>query len=243
MVAALFCSYSTFAHGAGAVEARKRKAALQGGIPPEVQQKIQQQLQEQLQSQGMRQDIRQHVRQKIGSQPNVGQPHMTLDLEPVDQPAAPAAQPQASPQPVPRVLRSSGPQTGYPQIAQNDTGFDPNEGGEIGFDDLIRRLRVSSEIWQQIADQDVKVLIVAKYIELYRQSRIVITRPSAYYAARIDQLAQENPTLLNNAFDKVLLIAAVMDYDFNNGTNKDSLASQILGPQLYQQNKQRLGIK
>ncbi|HOW36546.1 MAG TPA: hypothetical protein PL155_09060 [Candidatus Omnitrophota bacterium] len=235
---------TTLVHGAGAVAARKKRAAMQGGIPPEVQQQIQQQLQQQLQDQGVRQQLEQQVRQKVGSQPNQGQPHMTLNLKSIDQPAAPqATQPQAAPQPVPQVLTSSGPQAGYPQIAQNNFAFDPSQGGEIEFDDLMTLLRVSSEIWEQVVDQEVKVMIVAKYVELYRQNRIVITKPSAYYVMRIDQLAQENPTLLNNPFDKVLLIAAVMDYDFNNGTNKDSLAYQVLGPQLYQQNKQRLGMK
>ena len=39
----------------------------------------------------------------------------------------------------------------------------------------------------------------------------------------------------------VLMFVAVMEYDFDNGVNKDLLAQKILGLQVYETNRKRFG--
>jgi len=57
----------------------------------------------------------------------------------------------------------------------------------------------------------------------------------------IDKMSQDNPELLNNPLKDILKIAAIIEYDFNNGTNKDLMAKKVLGEAAYKKNKNRLG--
>lgn len=102
-------------------------------------------------------------------------------------------------------------------------------------------LRNSSEIWTQINDNRIKMLIIGRYIDLYRQEGVLIRKPALYYAQLIDSMARENPAMLRQPFDRVLQMAAIVEYDFNNGQNKDALALQILGSrEAVVKNRQRL---
>jgi hypothetical protein len=40
--------------------------------------------------------------------------------------------------------------------------------------------------------------------------------------------------------DRVMMILSVMDYDFDNGKDKDALAKELLGEQIYVANLERL---
>ncbi len=111
---------------------------------------------------------------------------------------------------------------------------------EITLGKLIEMLETSSEIWEQIMDKEIKVAVVTHFIKQYRQQHINIARPPAYYAARIDSMIMGNPGMLTNSFDKVLQIVSIMDYDFDNGQDRDALARQALGPTGYEQNRRRL---
>ncbi|MDE2028915.1 MAG: hypothetical protein KGJ11_10295, partial [Candidatus Omnitrophica bacterium] len=55
----------------------------------------------------------------------------------------------------------------------------------------------------------------------------------------IDELARQNPQMLERPFGELIQILAIMDYDFDNGMDKDALAKAVLGPQGYEQNKKR----
>ncbi len=112
--------------------------------------------------------------------------------------------------------------------------------GVLDFQELWERLAVSSDIWMHLVDREIKALIVETYIDWYRDQGIVIRKPQIDYMLLLDSIALQNPSLFDAPFQNVLMVAAVMEYDFDNGMNKDQLAFKILGPQLYEMNKNRL---
>lgn len=112
--------------------------------------------------------------------------------------------------------------------------------GVLDFQELWERLAVSSEIWMHLVDREIKALIVETYIDWYREQGVMIRKPQIDYMLLLDSIALQNPSLFDAPFQNVLMVAAVMEYDFDNGMNKDQLALKILGPQLYEMNKKRL---
>ena len=92
-------------------------------------------------------------------------------------------------------------------------------------------------------DDAAKEVTIKKFIEDYALQRIYI-RYSAYsYIEILDRMFKENADLLNRPFKDVLMIAAILEYDFDNGQDKDALALTILGNQnAVDANKYRLGL-
>ncbi len=128
--------------------------------------------------------------------------------------------------------------------AHNEVQTQPRElfGGE----DLVRvvnSLKVSSVKWKELSKRQLKEMVVYYFISEYKDSGVVINKPASYYVDLIDQMAAQNPQLLDGAFDLVLKVVAVIEYDFNNGQDKDLMARRILGEEGFLKNKERLGIK
>ena len=107
---------------------------------------------------------------------------------------------------------------------------------------LLAILDQSSEMWLKIDDVNYKILVVSKYIDSYRQQKIIIRKPPDYYAQFITSMGQGNPALLSRPFADVLKFAAIMEYDFENGQDKDHLAQMVLGRDMYLVNRKRLGL-
>jgi len=108
---------------------------------------------------------------------------------------------------------------------------------------LFLKLDESSEAWMQIRDLRVKMLIVSRYIELFGQEGARIKKPALYYAQLIDNMVRQDTGMLANNFKDVLRAVAIMEYDFDNGTNRDALARSLLTGQAYIANKRRLGLQ
>jgi len=106
---------------------------------------------------------------------------------------------------------------------------------------IWRSMETTSEVWTLMMDTNPKVATVDKYIEWYKQRGIVIQNPPIYYVQMIDTMAQNNPSMLQNPFGEVLKKLAIIEYDFNNGRDKDLMAREILGEEAFQRNKERLG--
>jgi len=113
---------------------------------------------------------------------------------------------------------------------------------EINGDQLSEILSENSLVWLQIIDQPVKERVVRQYIDWYRKRNIRIQRTPRKYATLIDEVSQNNITLLQQPFERVLKIIAIMEYDFNNGQDKDALARQLFDTQGYYDNKKRIGL-
>ncbi len=96
-----------------------------------------------------------------------------------------------------------------------------------------------STVWALLIDDQAKLLTVSEYIERFRQEGAKINAPPAHYVQLIDQIAQENPQMLQRPFGELLQILAIVDYDFDNGMDKDLLARKVLGDAGFEANKKR----
>jgi len=111
-------------------------------------------------------------------------------------------------------------------------------------DEVVAAMDASAINWELLIDEEAKAAVVWKYIQRYRQQGVNINKPADYYAQIIDSMSAQSPQMLAHPFDQVLRTAAIIEYDFDNGYNKDMMAEKILGSkQAMLANKQRLGIR
>lgn len=111
---------------------------------------------------------------------------------------------------------------------------------EVDLSQMVEALQSSSRTWDFIISQQDKQIVIQAFIDRYSQQGVTIQKPAGYYANFIDEMAKNSPEMLAMPFDRVLQVVAVMEYDFDNGQNKDALAQRILGQSFYEKNKQRL---
>lgn len=111
---------------------------------------------------------------------------------------------------------------------------------EVGLDQITEALRSSAKPWELIISRSDKAVIVEHFIADYAKQGVTIRKPAAHYVSFIDQMSKNNPEMLESPFERILEIVAVMEYDFDNGQNKDQLAQKILGQQVYEKNRERL---
>ncbi len=113
----------------------------------------------------------------------------------------------------------------------------------VPVEDFWKKLDSSSQLWGQVVKPTDKNKIVTHYINFYRSQGISITREPSRYSALIDAMSESNPGMLSNPFPDVLRIVAIMEYDFNNGQDRDLMARQVLGEKAYIANKTRLNSR
>ena len=111
----------------------------------------------------------------------------------------------------------------------------------VRLQDIWNALEFSSKVWTLMMDMEPKVATVDRYIQWYAMKGIRIENPPVFYARMIDEMAQKWPEILDLPFDQLLKVMAVMEYDFDNGRDKDLMARELLGEKLFLQNKQRMG--
>ena len=132
---------------------------------------------------------------------------------------------------------------GVPQIPDSDLMNTAKlEDGREDFARLLLSFKESSRMWPNIAEAKVRELIIIYFIDEYRNQGVTIKKSPTSYVAMIDGMARESPEMLNLAMLQVLRVAAIIEYDFDNGTDKDALAKGVLGPDGVSNNKKRLGI-
>lgn len=107
--------------------------------------------------------------------------------------------------------------------------------------DVWAKLDINSKAWALMIDDQAKTMTVSEYIERYRKQGVKIQKQPIYYAKMIDDMTTQNASMLDKPLMELLEILAVMDYDFDIGKDKDSLARKILGPQAYEANRKRMG--
>lgn len=113
----------------------------------------------------------------------------------------------------------------------------------VAIEDIWEEFKTSSRAWALIMETKAKMLTISKFIDQYHQQGITIGKSPLYYARVIDTMASENPTMLDQPFEKLLQAVAIIDYDFDNGIDKDTLAMKLLGEKAFLANKQRLGME
>lgn len=118
--------------------------------------------------------------------------------------------------------------------------FEPHVEEVVDMATIWKDFEITSEAWPLIVDLDSKEVIVAKFIEDFRADGIVLRKTPRHYVQMIDSMSFENPEMLKNSFDRVLQTVAIIEYDFGNGIDPDTLARRVLGEQGYKANRQRL---
>ncbi|HTY45421.1 MAG TPA: hypothetical protein VMD52_05485 [Patescibacteria group bacterium] len=125
-----------------------------------------------------------------------------------------------------------------PQQAIPPAGEDAN----VDLIRIINGMKTSSKGWLQIADPKKREMVVYYFITEDKDKGIKINKPALHYRGMIDGMAAQTPDMLNLPFEQVLQIVAILEYDFDNGQDKDAMARKILGEEEYQKNKKRLGL-
>lgn len=130
---------------------------------------------------------------------------------------------------------------------QRDTQAESSEGQEesgpaavVSIEELWQALDRDSNAWSKIMDADIKRLTVAEYMDRFRKLGIRISKSPGEYVGIIDAMSGQNSGLLNAPFLNVLSYAAIVEYDFDNGQDKDELARRALGEANFQANKKRV---
>lgn len=114
---------------------------------------------------------------------------------------------------------------------------------EASFAEVLATFEESSQTWTLIIDPQPKLGVVEYYVHQFQEQGITIQQPAGHYVELIDGAAQASPEMLDQPMANVLRVLAILEYDFDNGQNKDALALKILGTQqAVAENKKRLGL-
>ncbi len=131
------------------------------------------------------------------------------------------------------------------QLAGMENPISTVKAGDVKQIALIQEVWLSldkkSTAWSLLIDNYAKYMTVEEYKNRFRRDNVKINKPPAYYARMIDELSHQNPTMLEQPFSNLMQILSIMEYDFDNGIDKDALAQKVLGPEMYEANKKRLG--
>lgn len=109
----------------------------------------------------------------------------------------------------------------------------------VDISEVWKRLDNKSTAWSLLIDDQAKLLTVSEYLDRFHKEGVKISAPPLHYVQMIDQIVKENPQMLQRPFGELLQIAAIVDYDFDNGMNKDDLARKVLGEAGFEENKKR----
>jgi len=142
-----------------------------------------------------------------------------------------------------RIRQQSAPQIVWPAV-ENQLEADQEEASEIlTLEDVWDELQFTSEIWADMIDFEPKVTTVEKFIEDFKMEGATIRKPAIYYVKVIDQMIEGSPAMLKRPFKDVVRFVAIVEYDYDNGNDRDTMARKLLGEESYQNNRRRLGIK
>ena len=98
---------------------------------------------------------------------------------------------------------------------------------------ILNALSKNMAPWLQINDQE-RILAVAAVMEMFKtQSNTIIKNPAPYYVQRINQTLGQNAATREMPLDRLLMIMAVMEFDFDNGQDKEQLAKEVLGEKMF----------
>ena len=112
----------------------------------------------------------------------------------------------------------------------------------VSVSDLWASLDKTSKAWPLIIDKKAKGVTISHYIQKLADGGGVVRQDPMHYAQMIDDISKQNPSMLLQPFIDVLRIMAIIEYDFDNGVDKDAMARRVFPDEKsFQANKQRLG--
>jgi len=134
-------------------------------------------------------------------------------------------------------LPGQNPQPSKHQPSQASGGAEVKD--EVDLSEVWKKLDNKSTVWSLLIDDEAKLLTVSEYIGRFQRQGVKINLPPAHYVQMIDQAVGQNPQMLERPFGELLQVLAIVDYDFDNGMDKDILAKKVLGEDGFEKNKQR----
>ncbi len=85
-----------------------------------------------------------------------------------------------------------------------------------------------------------KVQEVKAFIKALRTQGVIVKLDPIFYCKRLDRVYVKHPNLKKEEVAKTLKTSMIMEYDWEEkGVDKETLAKQWLGEELYQKNKAR----
>ena len=151
--------------------------------------------------------------------------------------------PPATPQSAPAVQSAPAAQQPDASITETESAETDTEAVDqeaMALAAIIEAFRVSARPWRSITDPKIKVDVVKHFISRFLGSGVLIQKGPDHYVVMIDDLSAHNSAMLNNPLELVLQTLAIIEYDFENGQDKDLMARKILGEEGYLRNKQRI---
>jgi len=124
-----------------------------------------------------------------------------------------------------------------------DLFYEPPVEEVVDIADVWKKMEENSQAWGLMIDMQPKVMTVQRMIDRFKADNIYIRKSPDHYVQIIDSMAFQSPGMLDQPFEQIMKIVAVIEYDFENGQDKDALARQIFPDnQRFQANKTRLGL-
>ena len=106
---------------------------------------------------------------------------------------------------------------------------------------LVKAASFTGNDWMKMKNAR-KVEEVKAYIKTLCSQGVLVKLDPVYYCKRLDRLYGKHPNLKNKEVANTLKTLMIMEYDWEEkGVDKDALAKEWLGPELYEKNKKRRG--
>lgn len=113
----------------------------------------------------------------------------------------------------------------------------------VSVSELWKSLDKSSKAWPLIIDKKAKGVTISHYIQKLSEDGAKIRKDPMLYADMIDSMSKENRSMLLQPMIDLVRIMAIIEYDYDNGIDKDALARRIFPDEAsFQNNKKRLGL-
>ncbi len=99
---------------------------------------------------------------------------------------------------------------------------------------MMTALSQNLAVWPSLSSENKKQSVEAAKLFYRDAQNTAILRPAEFYAQQIDDGLRTNPEMRNADIMTVLRMMAVVEYDFYNGQNKDALAKEVLGAEVFE---------
>lgn len=108
------------------------------------------------------------------------------------------------------------------------------------FINMMNRLSVNLDTWETLKPSERETAVKAVINLFAEQRNVAIMKDAGHYLRRIRETLIANPEVRDMPLEQTMTVLAIMDYDYYNGQNKDELAREALGPEMFEVNKARL---
>ena len=99
--------------------------------------------------------------------------------------------------------------------------------------------RFTGNVWIKLSEKE-KVDLISFFKAKAKDEGVIIKQAAGYYAFMLDVFYEKHPEWKKEEVNRALKTLIIMDYDWEErGVDKDALAKQWLGEEIYKQNRER----